>query len=43
MVLNDKVYENISPQTLACWFMDDGGMNGSHSHGLQFRVSVILK
>ena len=42
-VLNDKVYENISPQTLACWFMDDGGMNGSHSHGLQFRVSVILK
>lgn len=37
-VLNDKVYENISPHTLACWFMDDGGMNGSHSHGLQFHT-----
>ena len=37
-MLNDKVYENISPRTLARWFMDDGGMNGSHSHGLQFHT-----
>lgn len=37
-VLNSKVYENISPQTLACWFMEGGGMNGSHSHGLQFHT-----
>lgn len=38
VVLNEKLYEHISPRTLACWFMDDGGMNGSHSHGLQFHT-----
>ena len=30
-VLSDKVYEHISPRSLARWFMDDGGMNGNRS------------
>lgn len=28
----------ITSLTLARWFMDDGGMNGSHSHGIQFHT-----
>ena len=37
-VLNDKVYEIITPRVLSRWFMDDGGINGNHSKGIQFNT-----
>lgn len=37
-VLHDKVFEIIKPRSLASWFIDDGGINGSHSRGIQFNT-----
>ena len=42
-VLNSKVYENISPQTLACWFMDDGGVAIHMVFNSIHKVLAILK
>lgn len=28
---------------LAYWFMDDGGMNGSHSYGIQLHTACVLQ
>lgn len=36
--LSQEVYNNLSPRVLSRWFMDDGGMNGSHSRGIQFNT-----
>lgn len=36
--LNQKVYDNINPHVLSRWFIDDGGINGNHSHGIQFNT-----
>jgi hypothetical protein len=32
------IQNHLTPVGLAYWFMDDGGMNGSHSHGIQFHT-----
>nr|WBU10875.1 LAGLIDADG homing endonuclease [Malassezia psittaci] len=37
-VLNTTVFDNITPRVLGRWFMDDGGINGNHSHGIQFNT-----
>lgn len=28
----------LTPRVLGRWFIDDGGMNGNHSHGIQFNT-----
>jgi hypothetical protein len=35
--------QQLSPVTLARWFMDDGGMNGSHSHGIQLHTQSFTE
>ena len=37
-VLSINVYEMLTPRVLGRWFIDDGGMNGNHSHGIQFNT-----
>jgi hypothetical protein len=37
-ILHDDLYSLITPRAIARWFMDDGGINGSHSHGIQFHT-----
>lgn len=36
--LNMSVFDYITPRVIGRWFMDDGGMNGNHSHGIQFNT-----
>lgn len=35
--------KRISPVTLARWFMDDGGINGSHSRGIQLHTQSFTE
>lgn len=42
-VLNEKLYEHISPRTLACWFMDDGGVAIHMVFNSIHKVLAILK
>lgn len=38
IVPNGLIEQYLTPRGLSYWFMDDGGINGSHSYGLQLHT-----